>query len=528
MPNYITKSLFVEFADCPMLAWYHRNDKKTYDYINQQQYWTMDAIAIGQEVEDMVAQVWKWKTILTVDMSQIDNKDWHGSYHRLSMQTLEQKPDVVYQPWFVSDNLFCKVDFLVRNEHWTYDLVEVKSKSSIRKKTKKEPLLEELETDISFQDTVIRQVLGDMYSGKIAIAYLNKEYTKAWTIEPQQLIRIEDVTDDLLDSDTVQNIIDAIHRNISKSKTDFQTIYPYGWEYPLLYFGEKPKQWSLFTIPRITSSKRKLLELYDMGKRMITDLDHEDLQLLSWWKPDSKFVQFVELYHQWTTIDRQKITDLFNETMQFPLYFYDYETVTVPVPVFERSSPRQQVIVQYSLHKIDADGTVTHYEWLLQNWETDNKRVIDTLINDLTQTPNGTYIVWYKWFENSRNTETGQMYPEYTQQFDHINTNTFDLMEVFSQLLYFDPAFCGSSSIKKVLPTLTDISYKHLPIGNWWQAADALWKLAKNAFDAQEAQKIRQDLLTYCRQDTWAMVMIWQKVCEAIAYDIPDLHWDIG
>ena len=51
------------------------------------------------------------------------------------------------------------------------------------------------------------------------------------------------------------------------------------------------------------------------------------------------------------------------------------------------------------------------------------------------------------------------MYPSYAAAFEHINANTFDLMDIFKDLLYFDPQFCGSSSIKKVLPTLTDISY---------------------------------------------------------------------
>lgn len=526
--KYITKSLFVEFCESPMLAWYHRNDKITYDYINEQQYGAMDAISIGQEVEDTVASLWQWKKILTVDTSDLDFKDWHGSYLRLSMQTLEQQPDIVYQPWFVSDDLFCKVDFLVRNAEWTYDIVEVKSKSSIRKKTKKAPLLEDLEADISFQDMVVRNVLGDLYSGKVSIAYLNKEYTKEWDIDPRQLVIIEDVTDDVLDTDTTQNIVDGIQRNIWHSKADFQSIYSYNGEYPLLYFWEKPKQWSIFTIPRITSSKRKLLELYDAGIRTITNLDQNDIELLSGWKPDSKFVKFVELYHQGKTIDKEGITDLFKQILQYPLYFYDYETVTVPVPLFEHSTPRQQVIVQYSLHKIDADGTVTHYEWLLENGETDNKRVIDKLIQDLTQTPNGTYIVRYKWFENSRNTEAWKMYPEYIEQFEHINNNTFDLMDVFKDLLYFDPAFCGSSSIKKVLPVLTDISYSDLSIGNWWQAADALGKLAKKTFTNEEAEKVKKDLLQYCRQDTRAMVAIWQKVCEEIGYEIPDLTWDVG
>jgi len=38
-------------------------------------------------------------------------------------------------------------DFLVRNEQGTYDIVEVKSKTSIRKKTKKAEIYEDLQAD---------------------------------------------------------------------------------------------------------------------------------------------------------------------------------------------------------------------------------------------------------------------------------------------------------------------------------------------------------------------------------------------
>ncbi|MBU0626528.1 hypothetical protein KKG31_06085 [Patescibacteria group bacterium] len=95
---FITKSLFKEFAECPKLARRHINDRKTYEYINEQQYGSMDAIAIGQEVEDMVAQLRDAKDIIEVDEKKIDRSDWHNSYHQLTMDVIEKKPKIIYQP----------------------------------------------------------------------------------------------------------------------------------------------------------------------------------------------------------------------------------------------------------------------------------------------------------------------------------------------------------------------------------------------------------------------------------------------
>jgi hypothetical protein len=35
----------------------------------------------------------------------------------------------------------------------------------------------------------------------------------------------------------------------------------------------------------------------------------------------------------------------------------------------------------------------------------------------------------------------GKMFPEYKEIFEKINANTFDLMEIFSEQLYFDRRF---------------------------------------------------------------------------------------
>ncbi|MBU0626525.1 DUF2779 domain-containing protein [Patescibacteria group bacterium] len=71
------------------------------------------------------------------------------------------------------------------------------------------------------------------------------------------------------------------------------------------------------------------------------------------------------------------------------------------------------------------------------------------------------------------------MYPEFADALEKINNQTFDLMEIFSDMLYFDKEFLGSSSIKQVLPVLTNISYKNLTISNGSLASGYLSDLVK-------------------------------------------------
>jgi hypothetical protein len=53
-------------------------------------------------------------------------------------------------------------------------------------------------------------------------------------------------------------------------------------------------------------------------------------------------------------------------------------------------------------------------------------------------------------------------------------------------------------------------------IPNGWVATDLLRQIAQGEFSEQEAQKGIDDLLEYCKQDTRAMVRIWEEVKKKI------------
>jgi hypothetical protein len=63
---------------------------------------------------------------------------------------------------------------------------------------------------------------------------------------------------------------------------------------------------------------------------------------------------------------------------------------------------------------------------------------------------------------------------------------------------------------------MTNISYDDLEVGNWWIATNLLQKIVLWTIDQNDYQSIVKNLLTYCEQDTWAMVRIWQVVKEKI------------
>ncbi len=512
---FITKSLFKEFIESPKLAWFHINDKEIYKNIQENMYWGMDGAAIGQSVEDMVKQLYRGKDIVEINTTNLDYKNWHQSYHELSSKVIDQNPDVVYQVWFVADNLFAKTDFLVKNESWTYDLIEVKSKNTIRETNTDQTLADELITDVSFQKYVLQKSLWEKFSWNCYIIYLNKEFKKHWEIIPSEILKQELVNNDIMTDDAIENILTTMESDLSLSLADFNKKYPYDWWDYFTYFGENPPKKSIRNIAGI--DKKKKQALYNIWKILIDDVTDEDvLNILcnkdGWESTSSKF---MNLRKQWETLlDKEGIKQRLDGLI-FPLFFYDYETICFPIPVLEWLWPRGQTVVQYSVHKIDQDWTITHKDCIINPGEIDNKRIINSVVEDL-EYGKWTYIVWNKAFECGRNKESWILYPEHAKSFEAINNNTFDLMMIFRDLLYFDRRCLWSASIKKVLPVLTDISYDDLDVGNGGVAMNLLYEIQQGNIKWAELEQSLKNLLTYCEQDTRAMVRIWEVVKEKI------------
>jgi hypothetical protein len=116
-------------------------------------------------------------------------------------------------------------------------------------------------------------------------------------------------------------------------------------------------------------------------------------------------------------------------------------------------------------------------------------------------------------FEKGCNSLLGTLLPEHRDFYEKLNNRIVDLMIPFSQNWYVDAAFCGSASIKKVLPVLIpSLSHKDLDISDG-SSAQRLWMEAVlDGKRPDEKDKILDDLIKYCGLDTFAMVEIFRKL----------------
>jgi hypothetical protein len=100
--------------------------------------------------------------------------------------------------------------------------------------------------------------------------------------------------------------------------------------------------------------------LYYQGRHELSELDQDEIDGFN--ASAQKFIyNFLECKKTGAPlIDSHAIREKFYGCT-FPLCFYDYETISVPVPFLDNTWPYLHTVVQYSLHKYYEDGTMKHY-----------------------------------------------------------------------------------------------------------------------------------------------------------------------
>jgi hypothetical protein len=198
------------------------------------------------------------------------------------------------------------------------------------------------------------------------------------------------------------------------------------------------------------------------------------------------------------------------ESLRYPLYFADFESVNPAVPRFPGMRPYDQLPFQWSVHVLRQPGAEPeHCEFLATDASDTRRKFIESLCNALGESGN---ILVYSAFESQRLSELGAYLPEFADRIMQIQARLWDLLPVVRNNVYH-PAFAGSYSLKYVLPALVpEMTYESMPVANG-QAAGLAWEsLIRGCLDQVERDKIKNALLEYCGQDTLALVKLLEKL----------------
>lgn len=408
---------------------------------------------------------------------------------------------VICEASFDYNGLYCAVDILKKDGNgWA--IYEVKSSTHEDKQV--------YATDVAYQKYVLENC-GVNVTGTYLIC-INNEYVFDGTLDIHQLFKITDISEGVFfesaNIKTNLNVAELILKSTDEPPIDLSTACnnPYRCSFWKYCAKEIPTP-SVFDLYRMSFSKK--IDYYKKGKIRYEDLINEPKIT------NDKQLRQMSFYlkEQGTYIDKAGI-GAFLDTLSYPIYFLDFETVQPVIPEYIGTKPYAQIPFQYSLHYIEKkDGELKHKEFLAESGTDPRRALAERLCEDIPM--NVCVTAYNKAFECTRIKELAETFPDLAEHLLNIKDNIKDLLEPFQSGYYYNKSMGGSFSIKSVLPAIFPddpaLNYKNLEqIHNGGEAMSIFPKIKDMPKEEQEST--RHNLLKYCELDTYAMVRVWEEL----------------
>ena len=200
-----------------------------------------------------------------------------------------------------------------------------------------------------------------------------------------------------------------------------------------------------------------------------------------------------------------------------PTCYLDFEAMAPPIPLYAGTRPYQALPFQWSLHAVDASGTLHHREFLAASDEDPRRRFTETLIAALGALAGP--IVVYSPYERTQLKALAGSFPEFRPAIEAILARLLDLLPVVRDGVYH-PRFGFANSIKSVAPALCPgFGYGDLDgIAEGAAASTGFLQMAMGTVShPEQVARLRAALLAYCQRDTLATVEVHRALVRLAA-----------
>lgn len=491
-----SKTKYCGLWQCPKIAWL-RKYKPEERVIDEG---TLKRMRQGDEVGDLAMGLFgDYVEVTAYDGEKLDL----GRMIDATVEEVAKGTPVICEASFSYEGLYCAVDVLRREgEGWA--ICEVKSSTHEEKPV--------YHADIAYQKHVLERC-GVNVTGTYLVC-LDREYVRDGELDLSKLFKVVDVSEEVAaEQEAVGANLDMAARILASPEeppiglsescnNPYQCAF---WNYCSRGLPH-PNVFDLYRLPF-----KKKVEYHRLGKDSFESLLYDPGMT------NDKRLRQIEhaLADLPDYVDAESIREFLGQ-LRYPLHFLDFETMQPAIPRYDGTRPYDQVPFQYSLHFIEHEGDQLRHREFLGEPEADPRRELaERLCEDI---PMGVCVTAYnKSFECTRLRELAEAFPDLAGHLLDIRDNIVDLLVPFQGGWYYNRAMGGSFSIKSVLPALfpndPELDYANLEdIHNGGDAMTAFPAMAE--MDDEEREATRRNLLEYCKLDTYAMVKVWEKLCE--------------
>jgi predicted RecB family nuclease len=397
----------------------------------------------------------------------------------------------VFEGAFAHDKILARVDILQRLPRDRWRLIEVKSSTALK--------------DYYLYDVAIQRLILEGCGMKVVpcLMLLNKEYVyDGKQYDLKELFIIRDLTDQTKAIEQeVKDLIREERKVLARTEPPdidpgSQCTSPFTCE----FYDHCNKPLPVDHIENLPGiAPRKLEKLVALGIELIGDIPKgfplTDRQKRAW--------ECAKTGKPWFGKGlKEALAEL-----RYPLYFMDFETLGVALPRYAGMSPYDQIPFQWSVEIQRKPGAEPeHYEFLAEGDADPRLGFVKALWPVLGK--KGSVVAYNAGFESGCLEGLAQWFPKYRDEITNIQERLWDLLAVIRAHVYHS-AFCGSFSLKSVLPALVpEMSYDGMEVAEGNDAGLAWEKMIHGQVDEAEKRRLRTALLAYCKQDTLAMLRL--------------------
>jgi len=484
MPTLLSKSKYLYGIQCPKFLWMAVHEKDKLPEVDEVLQHRFDQ---GHLVGEIAKEVYP-------NGIDIDAKNFKDNLKKSKELLSKRKP--LFEAAFMTDSIYSRADILFPVNQNEWDIIEVKSGTS-----PKEINIH----DLAFQKYCYEQ--AGLKINKCFLMHLNGKYVRQGEINPNELfsktdvdVLVEDVSKDI--KDNIKEMLDLISaKTAPKMKICDECKGPNSCPLPEECWDFLPDS-NVFNLYR---GGKKSIELFKSGIYALKDIP-TTYNLSANQHIQRKCEETGEPY-----INKKHIKS-FVDSLQFPLYFLDFETYRTAIPLYDGLSPYQQIPFQFSLHITDSlSSELKHISFLAEGDKDPRLDFLSELKKSIGN--KGSIVVYNQSFEKRIMNELGRCFPENEKWINSFKDRFVDLLAPFQKFYYYDSKQQGSASMKKVLPALTGKSYVDLEIAGGESASLQYLFITHGKTDGtkpkdKEVAEIRKNLEKYCGLDTQGMVDI--------------------
>jgi hypothetical protein len=491
-PQLLTKSFYVSGVECSAYLWLLVNDPSKIPEVN-------DAVKHRMQEGTLVGEF--AKKLFPDGIDVLLGKDENPTKTKELLK--EGKP--LFEAGFLHETergmINARIDILVPAKNNEWDIIEVKSSTKVK--------------DIHLDDVTFQKYVCEKSGLKIKrcyVAHVNNEFIKNGDIDPKEFFTIENIDEGVAEryvyvGNKISEMFDVINLPECPKVLPEEILNAEYSNVAIDEFYDSLPEGNVFELYNIR--RKKAFDLFNRGIIHMKDIP-SNFKL-----NDKQKIQKNSTENGNHHLDVDKVKEFLDE-LEYPLYYLDFETFNVVIPKFEGTKPYQQIPFQFSLHIVEEKGKdPKHVSFLADGTKDPRPEFISALKENLGD--KGNIIVYNERFEKGIIKESVEVFSDYQEWSENILTRLKDLLHPFKNFHFYHPKQNGSASIKKVLPIFSeDVKYDDLVIKNGEDASISYYTSHFGNVPADEKKVIREALEKYCELDTFAEIILVEKLSEMV------------